>query len=67
MVNMSSAKLPMLALFATIAMTVSAHEVGKPADSVVTLTSDNFKDALNDPVNPLWFLKFYAPWCGEYL
>ncbi|GKY93142.1 protein disulfide-isomerase tmx3 [Mayamaea pseudoterrestris] len=31
----------------------------------VALTKDDFSTALHDAVNPLWFLKFYAPWCGH--
>ena len=29
------------------------------------LTSANFESALSDPAVPLWFLDFYAPWCGH--
>ena len=72
MVNFSSvlstaAVFPMLALLADVPKTamVSAYEVGKPAGSVVALKSDTFQTAISDPVNPLWFLKFYAPWCGH--
>jgi protein disulfide-isomerase-like protein len=32
---------------------------------VVALTRDNFNVAMQDAVNPLWLLKFYAPWCGH--
>lgn len=38
---------------------------GKPHSTVQTLTTKNFNEALNDPANGLWLLKFYAPWCGH--
>ena len=42
-----------------------AAEIGTPHSTVVDLTSDTFDDHLSDPANGLWFLKFYAPWCGH--
>ena len=42
---------------------VEAH--GKAHSTVQTLTKENFQSALEDPANGLWFLKFYAPWCGH--
>mmetsp|Transcript_3859 Transcript_3859/g.5251 ORF Transcript_3859/g.5251 Transcript_3859/m.5251 type:complete len:462 (+) Transcript_3859:65-1450(+) len=44
---------------------ISAIETGKPHDTVQILTGENFEEAVNDPANGLWFLKFYAPWCGH--
>lgn len=38
---------------------------GEPHSSVQTLTTENFDEALNDPANGLWLLKFYAPWCSH--
>ena len=32
----------------------------KPHSTVQVLTEDNFDDALNDPANGLWLLKFYG-------
>ena len=43
----------------------SAADIGTPHSSVIDLTSDNFDAHLSDPANGLWFLKFYAPWCGH--
>lgn len=42
-----------------------AAEIGTPHSTVVDLTADTFDDHLSDPANGLWFLKFYAPWCGH--
>ena len=39
--------------------------IGTPHKTVIDLTSNNFDDHLSDPANGLWFLKFYAPWCGH--
>lgn len=33
---------------------------GEPHSSVQTLTTENFDEALNDPANGLWLLKFYG-------
>ena len=32
------------------------------ANQVFTLDGNNFHIAINNPNNPLWLLKFYAPW-----
>jgi thiol-disulfide isomerase/thioredoxin len=37
---------------------------GTAHNSVVKLTQQNFLEALEDPANPFWLLKFYAPWCA---
>jgi protein disulfide-isomerase-like protein len=44
--------------------TVSAA-IGAPHEAVVDLQVDTFHPSLADPANPLWLLKFYAPWCGH--
>jgi hypothetical protein len=31
----------------------------------VDLTQSTFEAALNDPANPVWLLKFYAPWVSS--
>jgi len=36
---------------------------GEVPDGVVALRANNFRAAIEDPANPLWLLKFYAPWC----
>eukprot|EP00980_Cylindrotheca_fusiformis_P001973 scaffold443_cov125-Cylindrotheca_fusiformis.AAC.22 len=43
----------------------AAYTPGTPHDAVVQLDKNSFPEAINDPANPLWFLKFYAPWCGH--
>ena len=35
---------------------------GVPHSTVQVLDSSNFEEAITDPANGLWFLKFYAPW-----
>lgn len=56
----------MLARLMAILLTVTGVEAyGKPHATVQTLTALNFQRALEDPANGLWFLKFYAPWCGH--
>jgi len=37
-------------------------EAGTAVQEVVPLTKANFKLAVQDPANPFWLLKFYAPW-----
>lgn len=63
-----SKKLFLLTLVLFIATGVSADEEyveGQKVRKVVKLTSDNFRTAINDPQNSVWFLKFYAYWCGH--
>lgn len=36
-----------------------------PHSTVQELTMSNIDGSLADPANGLWFLKFYAPWCGH--
>ena len=44
----------------------SAISVGKPHDSVQSLTASNFRPAIQeDAANGLWLLQFFAPWCGH--
>lgn len=59
-----------LSLFLTfLTVGVAAEEssivTGKPHEAVLTLTNANFAKAIDDPANPKWLLKFYAPWCGH--
>jgi protein disulfide-isomerase-like protein len=42
-----------------------ATTIGQPHSTVQTLTSTNINTHLSDTANPLWLLKFYAPWCGH--
>lgn len=47
-------------------LNVAVNGANIPFDSVQTLTSARFDDAVfGDPANGFWFLKFYAPWCGH--
>jgi hypothetical protein len=40
-----------------------SYRPGVPtAGNVVALGASNFRAALEDPANPIWLLKFYAPW-----
>jgi len=53
-----------LALIAIIVVDAE-YTSGTPHASVVTLGNDSIDDALKDPANSIWLLKFYAPWCGH--
>lgn len=43
----------------------AAQEWGTPHSTVIALDGSNLQSSLDDPSNPLWLLKFYAPWCGH--
>lgn len=45
-----------------VAIDEDDYTPGVVARRVVNLKRDSFKQAIEDPANPLWFLKFYAPW-----
>jgi hypothetical protein len=34
----------------------------KSASSVIALTEKDFDSSINDPKQPFWLLKFFAPW-----
>ena len=55
----------LLSLLVVFLSTVSVSAAGTPHSSVQTLTKSNFREAIQDPANGLWILKFYAPWCGH--
>jgi len=57
--------LPLLHVLLIDQSVATSIETGKPHSTVQILTEDNVDDALNDPANGLWLLKFYAPWCGH--
>jgi hypothetical protein len=56
----------------SVAMVVAASKAaeayvgGTPHSKVIDLDDVSFPEAMKDPSNPLWFLKFYAPWCGHW-
>lgn len=56
-------------LVTAILLAVSSYTTivscNKVHSTVQELTEANFDSALEDPANSLWFLKFYAPWCGH--
>jgi hypothetical protein len=45
---------------ATATATATATALGEAHTSVQVLTCDNFDEALKDPANGLWLLKFYG-------
>jgi len=51
----------------TTSNTTSSNTIvpGIPHSKVINLTETNFETMITDPANGLWFLKFYAPWCGH--
>eukprot|EP00574_Skeletonema_japonicum_P004379 CAMPEP_0201714820 /NCGR_PEP_ID=MMETSP0593-20130828/1132_1 /ASSEMBLY_ACC=CAM_ASM_000672 /TAXON_ID=267983 /ORGANISM="Skeletonema japonicum, Strain CCMP2506" /LENGTH=460 /DNA_ID=CAMNT_0048204131 /DNA_START=8 /DNA_END=1390 /DNA_ORIENTATION=- len=60
----------LLLLLGTITTTTAAATTSpptKPHSTVIPLTTSNFDTyVITDPTNnPLWLLKFYAPWCGH--
>jgi hypothetical protein len=40
----------------------SEYTAGAPQTAVVQLDEESFPQAMKDPANSLWLLKFYAPW-----
>lgn len=55
----------MKSLITILLVTVFLASKNAAAGEVQTLTSTNFQEALNDPANGIWLLKFYAPWCSQ--
>eukprot|EP00347_Sterkiella_histriomuscorum_P008531 403344742 len=57
-------------LFTTIAL-ISSLQFGTikafydDNDKVVVLNKGNFKDLVLDKPDAMWFIEFYAPWCGH--
>ena len=59
-------------LFGSVLVAVAKRSAAAPVDNgfqpgvvaskVIHLRRDNFKQAVEDPANPVWLLKFYAPW-----
>jgi protein disulfide-isomerase-like protein len=61
----SSLFLALLSLLHAAAVEAGAVTLGTPQSAVATLDGSNLQAAIEDPSNPLWVLKFYAPWCGH--
>ena len=57
--------LSLAAAMLLLTVSSSALETGTPHSTVQPLTKEHFRQAIEDPANGLWFLKFYAPWCGH--
>ena len=57
----------LLAVATTMLSVASAAEAswGTPHDKVIALNGSNLQSSIDDPANPLWLLKYYAPWCGH--
>ena len=49
----------------SLATSARATPLGTAHKEVVTLDRSSFRQAIEDPANPRWLLKFYAPWCGH--
>ena len=52
-------------LLTSVSSSISGVPLGTPHAKVVALDASNVQLALQDPANPHWLLKFYAPWCGH--
>lgn len=54
-----------IALVSAVCAAPPPLKTGKPHSSVQILGQNNLHQAIQDPANGLWLLKFYAPWCGH--
>ncbi|GAX21751.1 thioredoxin domain-containing protein 10 [Fistulifera solaris] len=43
----------------------AVYKPGEIPNQPVRINKENFESMLQDKTNPLWLLKFYAPWCGH--
>ena len=71
--SMNSLKFPIICILASTSwllvsstVVVAEYVGGTPHTAPVDLDDDSFAGAITDTANPIWFLKFYAPWCGHW-
>lgn len=55
----------LLSLPVSVVNAAASFKPGIVASEVITLTAKTIDNAVQDSANPLWLLKFYAPWCGH--
>ena len=60
----AAAAVTMLTLCSTF-VDAAPYVGGEPHSRPVDLDPESFPSAIKDTANPLWLLKFYAPWCGH--
>jgi hypothetical protein len=59
---MTMMRLPFFLLALGLAPVSSQFTAGTPVKKVIALGPTTFNQAIQDPANSLWLLKFYAPW-----
>jgi len=50
------------AVVALLVCVEAEYSTGKVHQTPVDLSQSTFRKAIEDPANPFWLLKFYAPW-----
>lgn len=55
-----------LSFSSSFTLTAGEYVAGTVHDKPIDLDDDSFQTAIEDTASPLWFLKFYAPWCGHW-
>ncbi|MGK3752659.1 MAG: hypothetical protein ACI8RD_004963 [Bacillariaceae sp.] len=71
--SMNPLKFPIICILASAiwllvssTIVVAEYVGGSPHEAPVDLDDDSFAGAISDSANQIWFLKFYAPWCGHW-